>query len=406
MLRTLSLAAAVLTFAAFVPAQTLYGISAAGPLTSAITQMTGPPGGACAYPNGPLLGGFPTFVVFGCPTVGFVAPPPAILGDVAHNHLANVIWATNGPIVSSYTPAGVPISSFPTPPPLGPLTGLGFNSAAGILWMTDGILVAGVFAPAGGCGPPILALPPFPSPSPGMLTDIEWDPFSGTLFGCDVLGFVTNMTAAGAIGPFGIFPVLGGCPPPLAAPLQGLAVDTATPSVLGPPLTLVVTDGFSLHRITPPGAISPPTFYAPFPCTPVVGGPINGLCFTLHGITYGAGCNSMGFAIPTVTLTGDSTTPGALTVTLGAAPALGTAWVVFNTVAACPPLPFKGCSMYAAPVFLFGPFPIPAAGTIALPLAIPPLLPIGAEAFGQWICKQPVGGWALSPGFEFTFGNP
>jgi hypothetical protein len=401
----LSLVAALLLAASPLSAQSLYGISGGAAITSTVLEFTGPPAGPCGYPNGPLLGAFPTFVPFLCPTVGPTPLPPAIFGDVAHDHITDLVWATNGPMITAYTPAGVPVTSFPVPPPLGLLTGLGFNSAAGILWMTDGALVMPIVPPGPGCVPPLLIVPPFPSPSPGVLTDIDWDPFTGTLFGCDVLGFVTNMTAAGAIGPFGIFPVLGGCLPPLGPPLQGLAVDTATPSIFGVPLELVVTDGFALHRIAPPAPGGPPTFYMPLPCSPGPGPPISGLAFALHGITYGAGCNTLGGPIPAITMTGNSTTPGVIAINLAGGPPGGLAFLVFDIAPACPPLPFKGCPLYAAPVFLFGPFPIPLLGGIVLPAAIPPGTPIGAGVYLNWVCRQP-GGWALSSGLALTIGNP
>jgi hypothetical protein len=408
MLRISCVAAAVLLSATVLSAQSLYTLSPGGPGSSTVLQITGPPGGPCGYPVGPVLSAFPTFVPFGCPTVGAVVVPPiGLLGDVAHSSVTDMVWATSGPLITGYTPAGAPVVSFPVPPPLGLLTGLGMNSAAGVLWMTDGVLVGACIPPAGGCPPPPLLLaPPFPTPSPGLLTDIEWDPSSGTLFGCDAAGFITNMTVAGAIGPFGIFPVPPACAPLLAPPLTGLAVDTGTPSVLGVPLTLTVTDGFSLHRILPGGAPSLPTFYAPFPCAPVIGGPTAGLCSALHGITYGVACSSAGLPFPTMSFAGNSSTPGALTITLGSGPPGGSTWLLIDTAALCPALAFKGCPLYTLPVFVFGPFPIPAAGTVSLPFALPPGLPVGAEAFAQWICK-PVGpGWKLSPGGEFTIGLP
>ena len=147
LLRSLLLGAALLSAPTAVFAQSLYSISGGIPGTSIVNEFTGPPGGACAYPNGPGLVAFATAVPFACPTVGPTPPAPSLLGDVAHDHKGDVVWATNGPLVTAYTPAGAVITSFPTPAPLGPLTGLGFNTAAGILWMTDGALVMGVAAP-------------------------------------------------------------------------------------------------------------------------------------------------------------------------------------------------------------------------------------------------------------------
>jgi len=405
MLRHIAVAAALVGAASFASAQTLYGISAGAVGTSIVTELVGPPGGACAYPTPVGLPPFATFVPFGCPTVGGL-PIAGILGDVAHDLVTDMVWATDGPTVTGwYTPAGLPASSFPTPPPLGLLTGLGCNSAAGLLWMTDGVFVMATFLPAPGCAPPPIAVPPFPTLSPGPLTDIEWDPSSGTLFGCDALGFVTNMTPAGALGPFGIFPVPA-CAPALVPPLQGLAVDTATPSILGPPLTLLITDGITINKVAVPGAIAPPTFYFPVPCWPAAAPILKGLAFALHGVNFGMACSTTGAAVPAIGSAGNSTTPGVFTITLAGAPAGMLAWLLVDTVAQCPALAFKGCPLYAAPVFLFGPFPIPPGGAIALPAAIPPALPPGILVAAQWVCTQPGGGFALTSGLECTLGLP
>lgn len=406
LLRILGLGALVLAVASPALAQSLYSLTGGLPGTSIVTEFTGPPGGACAYPNGPVLAAFPTFVPFGCPTVGPTPAAPALLGDVAHDHVGDLVWATNGPLVTAYTPAGAVVASFATPAPLGPLTGLGFDSAGGILWMTDGALVMGVIPPGPGCLPPFVVMLPFPVPSPGPLTDLDWDPATGTLFACDAAGFVTNFLPGGALGPFGVFPVVGLCGPALVAPLHGLAVDTATPSVFGVPLTLTITDGVTINRILPPGGPSLPTFYQPFPCYPVPGAPIKGLAQSLHGITYGGGCHTAGGAPAMIGSAGNSTTPGMFTITLAGGPPGGSANLIFDLFAFCPPLAFKGCPVYTAPTFLIGPLPIPATGAIALPASIPPALPVGVGVYMQWICKDPGGGWALSPGLEFTLGLP
>ncbi|MBM3985909.1 MAG: hypothetical protein FJ296_09515 [Planctomycetes bacterium] len=91
LLRSLGLCALVLAIASPAPAQSLYSITGGLPGTSIVTEFTGPPGGACAYPNGPVLGAFPTFVPFPCPTVGATPPAPSLLGDVAHDHVMDLV---------------------------------------------------------------------------------------------------------------------------------------------------------------------------------------------------------------------------------------------------------------------------------------------------------------------------
>ena len=81
-------------------AQTLYGLDGAGSLA---VEIAGPPGGACAYPNGPLVSAFPTFAPYACPTPMTGGPPPAILGDITVNRLTNTIWVTDGVLFTQYT---------------------------------------------------------------------------------------------------------------------------------------------------------------------------------------------------------------------------------------------------------------------------------------------------------------
>ena len=108
----------------------------------------------------------------------------------------------------------------------------------------------------------------------------------------------------------------------------------------------------------------------------------------------------------TISSTGNSTTPGVFTINLAGGPPGGSAYLIFDLLAFCPPLNFKGCPLYTGPTFLIGPLPIPAAGGLALPAAIPPALPVGVGVYMQWICKDPGGGFAMSQGLEFTLGLP
>jgi hypothetical protein len=52
-----------------------------------------------------------------------------------------------------------------------------------------------------------------PPPAPAALTDIGWDPATGSLWGSDLSGAVTDYLPGGALGPDGSFPVAGvvGC---------------------------------------------------------------------------------------------------------------------------------------------------------------------------------------------------
>lgn len=408
-------AAVALACAAVLPvlrAQSLYTIHGAVPPapTSVLTEHTGPPGGPCGWPNGPILAAFNSNQPFIFPTAGYVAPPPGgLLGDVAHDHLADLLWATDGTTITSYNAAGVVLSSMPMPPAgLKPLTGLGADATAGLLWLTDGGSAVGVLPPPPPGGvPPFVVIPPFPLPIQGLATDIEWDPSSGTLFVCDTLGFVTNVLVGGGLGPWGAFPAVGMCGPPVVPPLTGLAVDTTTPTVFGLPLTLYVTDGFAIKRIFVPGGMAAPVFYTPLPCyfNPAAG-PVNGLAFALHGVTFGPNCSTTGVLPPNIASTGNSSSPGALTLALKAGPPNGMAYLFLDTTALCPPLGFKGCPLYVPPTWLFGPFPVPIGGSLTLPGALPPGLPAGVGLHFQWVCRVKNGGWVLSEGLRMTLGLP
>lgn len=408
-------AAAALACAVAMPvlcAQSLYTIHGAIPPapTSVLTEHTGPPGGPCGWPNGPILATFNTNQPFVFPTAGFTAPPPGgLLGDVAHDHLKDLVWATDGTTITSYTAAGAVVSSMPMPAAgLKPLTGLGANALANMLWLTDGGVAVGVVPPPPPGGvPPFVVVPPFPLPINGIATDIEWDPSSNTLFVCDTLGFVTNVLVGGGLGPWGSFPAVGMCGPPALPPLTGLAVDTTTPSVFGMPLTLYVTDGFAINRIFVPGGMGAPTFYTPVPCylNPAAS-PVNGLAFALHGVTFGQNCSTTGVVPPRIASSGNSSSPGTLTLALTGGPPNGLAYLLLDTSALCPPVFFKGCPLYVLPTWLIGPFNLPGAGNMSLAGVLPAGLPAGVGLHFQWVCRSKAGAFMLTEGLEATLGLP
>ncbi len=381
-----------------------------------VFEHTGPPGGACAYPTGPLLFAFPFPGVLVCPLPGAFAFGPLSVGDVGANRALDTVWVTNGLVVAEYTSLGVPLRSFPVPVGMfvpGPITGLDFAPGPGVLWITDGPFIAGLFPPAApACIPPVVAVPAFPSPSPGPLTDVTWDPSSGSLWGCDGAGFVTNILIGGALGPFGFFPV-GPAPCPLGAVPQGIAYDTTTPTAFGGPPVLYVTDGAIWERFIPGGAAAPPTFYSPASCYPVPPvAPASGLAFTLTPIVYGVGSDPTGLPTPVIGATGQSATPsGPMTITLaGAALAPGTAAALFYALGpTCPPIMFLGGNVLHLMPPLFGPlgpFPVVGGAVTFGPFALPPALPLGVSVYFQWLVGKGGGGFQASNGLEMTFGLP
>lgn len=382
-------------------AQSLYGLDGAG---SIIVEASGPPAGPCPAPNGPFMSAFPTFVPFACPTVFAAGPPPGvILGDVAVNVVTDTIWATDGFTTTEYTRAGVALNSFPLMPGFGLLTGLGMDSMAGILWITDGFVAMGIFPPpAPGCGAvAAVAVPPFPAPGPGPVTDIEWDPVTGSLLFCDVFGVVSNVFPGGGVGPFGAFPVAPG-PCGLIPVLQGLAVNTAYP--FGP-TSFYVTDGFMVAHLLPGGGPAPATFYSPFPCFPTLG-PLLGLAFAARALPFGIGSDTSGFGVPTIGSVLETITPnpGFVTTVTGAAP-LSPAFLFIGLLGPiCPPFTVAGLSVYLSPAGIssLGVTVTDAFGSATFATPIPPFLPPGLFASLEWVVNPPGPGLQATEGLEVT----
>jgi hypothetical protein len=175
-LPVLSGAAALAATAVSTHAQTLLGYDGAALFVAEFHG--GPDPATCGYPGPPLVGGWVAPPVAGCPTVGLLPPPPApgVPGDIAFDSATNTVLLSDGFVVASYTAGGAFLGSIFSPLPV---FGMGVDSAAGILWCTDGGgLAYGLgLPPAGACGAPgLFVVPPFPVPGPGPLTDIDWDP--------------------------------------------------------------------------------------------------------------------------------------------------------------------------------------------------------------------------------------
>lgn len=399
-----------------VEAQNLMGYDGGG---ATVFEFNGPPVGPCAYPTGPVVGGFPTFVPFACPTVGPTAPAPGgVLGGMANDSLTDTTFVTDGFVVTAYAAGGVPIDSFPVPPMFGGgLTALAFDPAAGILFMTDGAICAG-FAPPGACAFPPIAVPPFPI-GVGLTTGLTWHAPSGTLFGVDAGGAVFTQPPGGLPGlvwpavPDLTCGVLG-----FAGPLQSIAFDRSTPGAINPD-SFYLTDGFAVVYANIGGAPALPTFYTPAPCFPVPGPPINGMVSTTRPVNFGVGTDPTGLVPPTFVQAGQFTTPsGPLFLGIaGADPTPGTVaglmWnigpVPFGGAQLCPPvLALGGNGFLLGPPF-FGPIGggIPLAGGAGgIPAAIPGGLPIGFEVNFQWIVAKGSGGFQMSDGMSFTISLP
>jgi hypothetical protein len=379
-------------------AQSLYGIDATGGLGGpVVVELTGPPGGACGYPNGPF--GHPTFPVGpgACPGPTPFSGAPGLEGDVAVNRYADTIWAAGANQVGEYSVDGVQLSGFLSPLG-GAITGLGMNSTAGRLWICTTNQYAAVL-PA--CGAGTLSAGPYPSPYPAPMTDIAWDPHPGRLWACFDDGTVGTFLpgAASLLCSFNVTS-LG-----LAASLTGLDLDTRTPGISTANKSLFVTDAVTVAHIDAIASCSggvatlaPADFAFPIPQFSVAGGGLSGLAFAAHGVTYGKGSGPgidvAGMAIP-------GTTP--LVELVGAAP--GVAGLFVDFVPRCPPLMFKGQSLYVLPGLVFG--PLLHVGSLSVAAPLPVSAPIGVDIHMQWISIDGLTGlYEASPALVLTTARP
>ena len=401
--------------ASHVGAQSHYGYDGA---TSFVVEATGPPGPACGYPNGPILSAFPSPVSFVCPTPAAMGGPPNIFGDVAVDKTNDTVWVTDGAIIAEYTASGAglgtPLVAF-APLPFGTgglITGLGYDSVAGILWVTEGTFAQALTPPPPpGCpGVGAVVVPPFLLPiGVAVATDIEWDPVTATLWTCDTTGVVTNVLPGGAIGPFGAFPAAPG-PCGLAMLLEGLAVDTIGSTVFGIP-TFYVTDGLQVAYVLVGGGPAPPTFYTPAPCFPATG-PMVGLAFAARALPYGTGADNSGLAPPFIGSTGQTISPSApFTVTLAGSVPASNAFLFMSTAGFnCPAVNVGGLPIYidflTAPVQVLGIVPVGPGGTASLTTGIPPGFPPGISAYVQWFAITPTPSWQVSEGLAVTTDLP
>ncbi|MHC5210428.1 MAG: hypothetical protein ACYTG2_06910 [Planctomycetota bacterium] len=414
--------------------QTIYGSDL---VSTTVYEITMDPGGPCAAPN-------PTVLTwsYAVPAPCAAAPPPpglagSVLGDIALDKVTGTVFVTDGVVVGEYAvggsppllPPGTPINAWfppPTAPPMAPLSGMGYDSAAGILWVTDGALIAG-FGPSvpGSCVSPPVLIPPFPHGVPGaaFLTDVDWDPSSGTLWASDLAtspsgssGTVWNILVGGGLGPGGVFGL--GFLPSNGFPPLGVAYDTATPG--GPPNPPVAPSIF-LHTVSPLFVTwfdttvgVPPLlpFYAP------IGGSIgpptafSGIAYAAHGVTYGVPP-----AAPTIGSVGESTSPGpSFGLTITGAPLPSFVWLIANFSFPgpgylCPSAPAVGNPLYVDPTgALIVPIAPAAPGTMTIPAPLPGGVPTGSGIFVQAFMDTtpglPGGPWVATEALAFTIGTP
>jgi hypothetical protein len=163
--------------------------SLAGPSSNGnYVQFNGPKAGACNFPSGPLLAQWGYAAPYFCPVPDVLAPAPAVLGDIAANRFMDTLWMTDGSEFAEYAAYGTVLSGFEILPGdvlPGPVTGLGYDPGADLLWITDGTQAAAMQPPPQpGCPQlPNVVWPAFALPigAGATATDIDWDAKSGSL---------------------------------------------------------------------------------------------------------------------------------------------------------------------------------------------------------------------------------
>lgn len=250
-MRTFSLLTAVLLGAAL-PCQNLVIYDPFGPgfveLPAPNPLIPGPAPPTLFYPAIPPLLPVPPGPPFGLPP-----------GDATIDGTTGLNYYTDGFVIGTTPtiayPPGPPAPPFPIgvigPVLAGPVTAMALDPVAGILWLSDGLLIVGC-APIPGT--PVVA-PAFPSPTPPVV-GLEWDGITGTLLVLDVGGVVFPLFPGGLPAGPPIVP-----PGPLPGPPSDVAIDkTGLPGpagvrsifVLAGPLVMDVTTGMPL-----PAPISP-----------------------------------------------------------------------------------------------------------------------------------------------------
>jgi hypothetical protein len=370
---TLTLTAAA-ALAAPANAQTLYGIDSLGGVgTPLMVELTGGSGGACGYPGGPFASAALPASAGGCIAPAPFAGAPALGGDIAVNRFLDTIWIATPSELAEYDRIGVQVSGFPSP--LGSsVTGLGFDSTGGRLWVASATEYAEVLP---SCGAGSISAGPYANPHGAAMTDIAYDPHTGRLWASFADGMIGAFMPGG-----GLMCAIDLMPLGLAMPLTGLDLDTRSPGASFPSKSLFVTDSANVAHVDLDAscssgsvALAAPDFAFPSPVFAVSGGGLSGLAFAAHGVPYGLGSGPSikmrGMAVP-------GTTP---TLELGGAP-VGTAALFVDFGAQCAPPLFKGLPLYVLPTILLG--PVAHSGSLSVPAPLPSTAPIGVDLHVQW----------------------
>lgn len=358
-----------------------------------VYETSGPFPMACPSPTGTLLNTTMTQGTSACQTLGFSTGHP--YGGVAINKFTSLVWASDGFDITEYDADGIPLRTFPAPTPSGAVSGLGWDTAGGVLWVADlfSRSVMGIIPPPPpGCtAQPTVVFPAVTVPAiAAIVTGVTWDETTGSLFVCYDDGQVANIMTDGSVGPYGS-PVPTPCPLATAA---GITIDSAASVTENVPIFTVV-DVFGDYTYQDAlGNAAPVTAYTPVACDTLPVAMLNGCAFSSGGTRYGVGGDTLGGIPPTIQTFHQCISPNPLfEVRVSGTPPGATA-ILYATDAGpmiCPPVVVIGLPIYFLPTTLLTPGVVvtDGAGVGILNAPIPPGLPVGRRVNAQFLVLAP-----------------
>lgn len=405
----------ILALAAAAPAQTLYTVDST---TGVVNEITGPPG-AFGYPNGPLVSSFMMNPAHPCPVPGpFV---PTAEGGIANDPIFDHLFVSDGSVVAEYSIPGFPVNGWLSTTPIGgPITGLAFDPAGRVLYVSSNAIIAGITpsAPAT-CTSGTVVVSPWLAGVGQPIAGLTWDPVTASLWAIDIAGDVWSIPVGGAASfawsaiPDPVCGALGAAGPPTS-----ISYDTTTPNATSPLPAFYITDGAVIVHTLLGGAPAGPSFASTSPCITPVAGTVAGVASSSHAVTFGAGSDPAGLPAPTMLAFGQfvsgSTKGGSVEIILvGADQTLSIAGLFYTLgppFGSLPGAPVSGLggNSILLPITQpllgpIGPIPVLGGGT-AFATTIPPGIPAGTQVFLQWFVLKGSGGFQVSDGLAFAIG--
>lgn len=407
---TALLLAALLCAASQATAQAVYTLNSFGGAFASDTYLP-----STTHPNGgPGVGNIPL------PMTGALVAG-TIGGGIAIDQTTRRVFSSDGFVITTddhnlYAPFSAPGAPAPiAPAPImlggGPITGMGCDPAAGILWLTDGLSYGGY-----ALGFPFgVIVPPMPFPFPVLATagisGIDYDSADGTLWAVDMIGNVYHWFPGGApIGPQPVASVTS----IFGLPFTGIAVNESNGagslaphfcSTQLPGYHIVITDGLQVVDALNP--LNPPIFGTS------VNGAARGLAYSSDmQYTPGAGLAPVLVGQPGWRKPQNNTVGGLNALRLVGAQPLTTAIFLYDN---CPIvgglfIPASGETLWINPFsFTFGSatFVTDAAGEVNFPIDLT-FAPAGYNLVSQWAIYSPLSpmGYAFSDAMRFVVGTP